>query len=120
MKNQYDFEFKKVVNHKGLYCRVVIEIDEIDEGLELLFTDKNCDSWINSINFAVDYYLFFFSQKNKKGLKVNFLLLKTFEIDSTQALVFYCVIKALDNFMKVIPDDFCISQDTGNLSLPLF
>jgi hypothetical protein len=109
------FKFKKLINDKGFYGEVILEVHrttlgrvEVDLG--------TATKWRSSIEFAARYFLDHNSRAGEGGLKITILDLKDMDVDTNHMMVFFVVVNALCHAFG-IPCDLTIN-DAGNFVIP--
>ena len=110
-------EYKKLINGKGFYARINLEASSSTKPKGLDFTFDVRSKWYNTAFFAASYYFEHLRRKGFKELNVNISFIEDQIVDTSQIVVVYVVLLAIENSLGNNIIDFEI-DDNGNLKLP--
>ena len=109
-------KFKKLVNRKGFYCEIYLEVTLINLPEVVLEFDQS-SKWFSSLNFAVNYFYEGYVASHKGGLKVTVTRINSEIVDTTAMVVFYTALKSLYNAFSL--EDHLVRIDAdGNFVIP--
>lgn len=111
------YSFKRLVNGKGFYCGVKLEVI-ITEELGVVIDCYSNSVWLNSIRFAVDYFYEGYSIGRKGGFRVTVSELDSQIVDTSHMVVFYVTLKALCRAFSMNDDVQIILTEEGNFVFP--
>ncbi len=110
------FKIKKLINEKGFYSNLELDVAKtINSGVNLKFQENT--EWNYAIEFGVEYFYEQYRKIEKGGLEIHINYLHTQIVDSSCMVVFFSIVKALNNIMPIISDRFDIN-DFGEFIVP--
>ena len=111
------FEYKKLINNKGYFAKVSIELIQT-KSQQLEIVCENNSRWLPAIVFAANYFYEKYSKRNKEGLLLKIINLETMIIDTSLIVVFYVVVKAMAMALDFNQFDDMNFDQKGNLTVP--
>lgn len=112
-----EFEFKRLVNSKGFFCRVFYTVIITDEPKLVVEYDCDSDKWRNAVLFGAEYFFEKYSASTGKGVGIKVLDIEDQIIDTSSAVVFYSIVVLLCEEANFRIENLAI-DDTGNLIVP--
>ena len=111
-----NFEFKKLINDKGFYAGISIDVSKtLEKGIKIVFEETS--PWYPAMLFAASYFYEQYKRTNSGGIKIEVIKLNTQTIDTNSIVVFYVFIRALYTSLDFNGKEILI-DDLGNLLIP--
>ena len=111
-----EFEFKKLIKGKGFFCKISYEFDTI-ESLILNFDCQIDTKWYGALLFGTNYFYEKYALSKNNGIKIIIKDIEDQIIDTSNMVVFLCIIELLSMETQFIISGFELNH-YGDLIIP--
>jgi hypothetical protein len=111
-----EYEFKKLINKRGYYAKINIDLTPSDNPEIFLDFDK-ASKWYPAVNFGIRYFHERYLKTGERGFDIKVNQLNTQIVDSSLMVVFYVTVKAIHQALNIEDSDIYIDE-AGNLVMP--